>query len=135
MELARKRKEMHDEDGGAGKRPGKRRRVNTDDTAQREDGGSQSGSQRQTRSKSKKDGAPAAAQKEAIEIEDSEDGDYQDEEQEQEPQPEDGLVPCPMCGKRMKEEAVFPHLDRCDDEQKKARQKQKYILHPLCRRH
>ena len=27
--------------------------------------------------------------------------------------PGDGLVPCPMCNKRMKEEAVFSHLDRC----------------------
>lgn len=27
---------------------------------------------------------------------------------------EDGLVPCPVCKKRMKEEAVFPHLDQCD---------------------
>jgi E3 ubiquitin-protein ligase RAD18 len=28
--------------------------------------------------------------------------------------PEDGLVACPMCGTRMKEAAVFPHLDQCD---------------------
>lgn len=27
---------------------------------------------------------------------------------------EDGLVPCPVCKRRMKEEAVFPHLDQCD---------------------
>ncbi|KAL4761058.1 E3 ubiquitin-protein ligase RAD18 [Aspergillus foveolatus] len=25
----------------------------------------------------------------------------------------DGLVPCPVCGRRMKEEAVFRHLDSC----------------------
>jgi E3 ubiquitin-protein ligase RAD18 len=27
---------------------------------------------------------------------------------------EDGLVACPMCSKRMKEAAVFSHLDQCD---------------------
>lgn len=26
----------------------------------------------------------------------------------------DGLVPCPICNKRMKEETVFAHLDKCD---------------------
>lgn len=31
--------------------------------------------------------------------------------------PEDGLVACPMCGQRMKEEAVFAHLDHCNEEQ------------------
>ena len=31
-------------------------------------------------------------------------------------QPEDGLVPCPICHKRMKPEAVFEHLDQCDGE-------------------
>lgn len=35
-------------------------------------------------------------------------------EDEEEHQPDDGLVPCPICGKRMKEEAVYSHLDRCD---------------------
>ena len=29
---------------------------------------------------------------------------------------EDGLVACPSCGKRMKEENVFPHLDTCSGE-------------------
>ena len=27
--------------------------------------------------------------------------------------PADGLVPCPLCSKRMKEAAVFSHLDKC----------------------
>lgn len=31
-------------------------------------------------------------------------------------EPADGLVACPMCGSRMKEEAVFPHLDQCSGE-------------------
>jgi E3 ubiquitin-protein ligase RAD18 len=30
--------------------------------------------------------------------------------------PADGLVACPMCSKRMKEAAVYPHLDQCDGE-------------------
>jgi E3 ubiquitin-protein ligase RAD18 len=28
--------------------------------------------------------------------------------------PDDGLVACPMCNNRMKEDAVFTHLDQCD---------------------
>lgn len=56
---------------------------------------------------------------------DIEDGDYepyQDDYQQEDtrnaqnshtPQPSDGLVACPMCGKRMKEELVFPHTDTC----------------------
>ncbi|KAL1851286.1 E3 ubiquitin-protein ligase rad18 [Paecilomyces lecythidis] len=27
--------------------------------------------------------------------------------------PDDGLVACPICNRRMKNEAVFPHLDKC----------------------
>ncbi|KAF2458997.1 hypothetical protein BDY21DRAFT_378109 [Lineolata rhizophorae] len=41
--------------------------------------------------------------------EDEDDGEYR-------PEPDDGLVGCPVCGKRMKEELVFSHLDRCDGE-------------------
>ncbi|KAF3400424.1 Postreplication repair E3 ubiquitin-protein ligase rad18 [Talaromyces pinophilus] len=37
-------------------------------------------------------------------IEDSKDEDYV---------PDDGLVPCPMCNRRMKEASVFNHLDSC----------------------
>ncbi|PGH03323.1 DNA repair protein rad18 [Helicocarpus griseus UAMH5409] len=37
-------------------------------------------------------------------IEDTEDEDFE---------PDDGLVACPVCGRRMKNEAVFPHLDTC----------------------
>ncbi|KAK7538322.1 uncharacterized protein J3D65DRAFT_569733, partial [Phyllosticta citribraziliensis] len=35
------------------------------------------------------------------------------EQSEEDPEPNDGLVACPMCKQRMKEEAVFPHLDHC----------------------
>ncbi|OKL57693.1 Postreplication repair E3 ubiquitin-protein ligase rad18 [Talaromyces atroroseus] len=37
-------------------------------------------------------------------VDDSKDEDYV---------PDDGLVPCPMCNRRMKEQAVFNHLDTC----------------------
>lgn len=66
-------------------------------------------------------------------VEDSQDEDYEDHESELEPEPEpsmplhfkhflilsltllldDGLVACPMCSRRMKNEAVFSHLDAC----------------------
>ncbi|OMP84566.1 Postreplication repair E3 ubiquitin-protein ligase rad18 [Diplodia seriata] len=51
---------------------------------------------------------------EVIDLEDDGDGDFVAEEAEEESQPNDGLVACPMCNKRMKEEAVFTHLDRCE---------------------
>ncbi|KAI9781599.1 MAG: E3 ubiquitin-protein ligase rad18 [Geoglossum umbratile] len=31
---------------------------------------------------------------------------------------DDGLVPCPICGRRMKEERVYAHLDKCEQERK-----------------
>ncbi|KAK5157252.1 hypothetical protein LTR04_005433, partial [Oleoguttula sp. CCFEE 6159] len=45
-------------------------------------------------------------------MEDDEDEDYQ---------PDDGLVPCPMCKSRMKEESVFPHLDHCTGKEEQSR--------------
>lgn len=55
-----------------------------------------------------------------VEIEDSE---YEESEEEVQPvqqrreksnsEPADGLVACPMCSRRMKEEVVFTHLDIC----------------------
>lgn len=98
------------------KRPGKRKRavLDSDNAAQAES------ETRTTRSKSRRTAASQASQaSETIEIDDS-DGD-DSFEPEPEPEPEDGLVPCPMCSKRMKEEAVFPHLDRCEQEQKESR--------------
>lgn len=65
-------------------------------------------------------------------VEDSQDEDYESElEPQPEPEPstplhyklfrvlslnlllDDGLVACPACSRRMKNEAVFPHLDAC----------------------
>ncbi|KAK2753141.1 E3 ubiquitin-protein ligase rad18 [Arachnomyces sp. PD_36] len=49
---------------------------------------------------------------EAYVVEDSQDEDFEPEP-EPEPEPDDGLVSCPMCSRRMKNEAVFSHLDSC----------------------
>ena len=56
-------------------------------------------------------------------VEDSEDDGSQYSEENPSPppvkpssEPDDGLVACPMCSKRMKEEAVFLHLDQCNGE-------------------
>ncbi|KAE8154757.1 hypothetical protein BDV25DRAFT_94689 [Aspergillus avenaceus] len=59
---------------------------------------------RQTRSRTRgtEERQPAPATMEIIE--DSQDEEYV---------PEDGLVACPICSRRMKNEAVFPHLDIC----------------------
>ncbi|OJD35677.1 postreplication repair e3 ubiquitin-protein ligase rad18 [Diplodia corticola] len=51
---------------------------------------------------------------EIIVLENDDDGEFVPEDNEEEAQPNDSLVACPMCNKRMKEEAVFTHLDRCE---------------------
>lgn len=95
---------------------GKRKRptvLDSDDVNEAEVGG------RTTRSKSRRIQASQSSQPEAIEIGDSEE--EEEEELKVEPPPKDGRVECPLgCGKRMKEEEVFNHLDRCEDEQKQA---------------
>ncbi|KAJ9644502.1 E3 ubiquitin-protein ligase rad18 [Coniosporium apollinis] len=58
---------------------------------------------RRTRSQSRRAAAATSSQ----EVNDVVNG-------EEEYQPDDGLVPCPICNSRMKEEAVYAHLDRCD---------------------
>ncbi|GAM85059.1 hypothetical protein ANO11243_030620 [Dothideomycetidae sp. 11243] len=86
------------EDKREEERPAKRRRVQglTEQQA----------SQRQTRSQVKTQVTETA---DVMVIDDDvADGDYEEAE------PDDGLVSCPMCDKRMKEESVFGHLDRCD---------------------
>lgn len=94
-------------------KPGKRKRIvlESDDVAQAEQDG------RATRSKSRRLAASQTSEAYIIEIEDSDgDGDF-----EPEMVPDDGLVECPLgCGKRMKIEAVEPHLDRCEDERRQA---------------
>ncbi|SMY27790.1 unnamed protein product [Zymoseptoria tritici ST99CH_1A5] len=79
------------------------------------------GPARATRSKSRRIAASQESHTEAIEIEDSEDG---EEDYRPETPPDDGLVACPLeCGKRMKAEEVFVHLDKCEDEKKQRSKK------------
>lgn len=91
------------------KKPAKRKRaiLDSDDIAEADQVG------RTTRSKSRRTVASQSSQQETIAVDDSEeDGSFEPEK----PQ-DDGLVDCPLgCGKRMKIEAVEPHLDRCEDE-------------------
>ncbi|EEY22215.1 conserved hypothetical protein [Verticillium alfalfae VaMs.102] len=62
---------------------------------------------------------PPTPAREVYQIPDSEDdedeegGDDGDGDGDETYEPEDGLVPCPMCQTRMKEEQVFAHLDKC----------------------
>lgn len=107
--VARREQEVAEQAKKRGKR--KRTVLDSDDIAQAEQDG------RTTRSKSRRLAASQSSQTETIEVEDSEgDEDFEPEELQN-----DGLVDCPLgCGKRMKIEAVDPHLDRCEDEQKQA---------------
>lgn len=85
------------------RRPGKRRRI-----SQQEDASGDGEPRRQTRSmrcrNTTSSGQPVV---DAIELMET-DG-------EEEYTPEDGLVACPICGSRMMERDVYPHLDgECD---------------------
>lgn len=103
LDLA-KRKVLQSQDNGKPKRSSKRKVADTDF----ED----DGPARRTRSSQRQNEGSQNPPSEATIIAlDSEDG--EDEEFKPEPQPNDGLVACPMCGKRMMEEAVFNHLDKC----------------------
>jgi E3 ubiquitin-protein ligase RAD18 len=42
--------------------------------------------------------------------------------------PNDGLVACPMCRRRMKEEAVFTHLDQCEGQDQPPTQPEDPVL-------
>ena len=104
-------------------RPKKRRKVQAPNLQQNGAGAER----RSTRSQSQKD-AIQASQESAEEqiVADSDDAgsEYDDEQDTQNTrpatdppraraEPNDGLVACPVCGKRMKEEVVFTHLDHC----------------------
>ncbi|KAK4984632.1 E3 ubiquitin-protein ligase rad18 [Elasticomyces elasticus] len=108
LEVARR--EDHDEHkaGKSKARSGKRKRAVTDTDEEVEE----QRSARKTRSRSKME---ASQQVKYIEIGNSEEEDCC---------PDDGLVACPACGKRMKEEAVFSHLDRCDAEREDGSKRQ-----------
>lgn len=93
----------------------KRAILDSDDIAEAERGG------RTTRSKSRRTVASQSSQHETIEVEDSDEGGSFEPGRPK----DDGLIECPLgCGKRMKIEAVEPHLDRCEDE-KEAEKKAK----------
>ena len=76
---------------------------------------------RATRSQSRMASKTYQEGRERSVVEDSEDdgSQYLEEDTSSQPdqplaEPDDGLVACPMCHTRMKEEAVFTHLDQCD---------------------
>lgn len=106
LEMARAWQVSEEVDDGSIQRSSKRKRTNVE-----EGPGVRTRSQRK-RSKPSIDGAA-----DAVFIDDTdeaqEDNNTPDASQEV-PEPQDGLVPCPMCNTRMKEAAVFPHLDQCD---------------------
>lgn len=114
LTFARTAKEkVHEPDVPVGP-PKKRRKLNGEAVAQVE--------RRNTRSQSRK---AIQASQESLgnstleSVPDSEDGsEYEEEETSNResphmPEPNDGLVACPACGKRMKEELVYTHLDTC----------------------
>ena len=92
------------EGGKAGRRALKRKLNDTDIEEQTEE----RPSQRQTRSRTQR--ASSSQQQEVVVLDSEDDGEDEDDNY----QPDDGLVPCPICKTRMKEDAVFLHLDRCD---------------------
>jgi E3 ubiquitin-protein ligase RAD18 len=110
LKIAREERDEANKD----KKPAKRKRAvqDSDDIAEAEGGG------RTTRSKSRRTVASQSSQQELIEVDDSdEDGSFEPEKPK-----DDGLIECPLgCGKRMKIEAVEPHLDRCEDEKEAER--------------
>ncbi|KIW00425.1 DNA repair protein rad18 [Verruconis gallopava] len=86
---------------------------------------------RRTRSSARIEGresVPASQDVIALDSEEEEDI-YVPGHDEQVPEPNDGLVACPMCNRRMKEEAVFAHLDHCNGQQVKENTPT-YVPHP-----
>lgn len=117
--VARKERDALEE-AKRGAKSGKRKRavLDSDVVAQMEAEG------RSTRRKSQRIAASHGSQPEAIDEVDDSDAGSTFEPEHEEPI-DDGLVECPLgCGKRMKIEAVEPHLDRCEDERKQASRSQ-----------
>ncbi|QDS73272.1 hypothetical protein FKW77_004863 [Venturia effusa] len=106
LELALQVKQETEEDNKEGQPRRKRRKIERPQTD------APASHTRQTRSSGRRTNGAAASQNTMI-------LDSEDEMDEYHPEPEpeesdDGLVACPMCQSRMKEESVFTHLDRCD---------------------
>jgi E3 ubiquitin-protein ligase RAD18 len=109
LELARKEQESKHED----EVPRRRKRKLADADMAHEEPTKQTRS-RQTRSSARREGSTSAPSSQNAIVLDSEDDVDEEYVPEQPKQLEDGLVECPMCSRRMKEEQVFPHLDHCD---------------------
>jgi E3 ubiquitin-protein ligase RAD18 len=123
LQLARKTQQEREEDELPKK---KRRRVDTNPAPVRET--------RQTRSSGRR-GANNVVPSQETPFLDTEDEDIEEYQPSPEPepaQPKDGLVACPMCNKRMKEELVFTHLDRCtqDNDDNSIVSKSRYLHSP-----
>ena len=108
LKLAQGSRDGPDESRTAATSRSKRKAVD----AELEDVAERSSQKRKTRSQSRNDGL--SQQLDTHMSDDAKDEDYQ---------PEDDLVPCPICNKRMKAEAVFSHLDRCEEEQEQERRR------------
>src|SRR5277367_613563 len=115
--------DTENQEEGEGPRPKKRRKVEAPQSLQNVTGSER----RSTRSPSRKDAMQTSQESAATQtIADSDDAGIEYEEQDDkhvmvqatnqkhaQAEPNDGLVACPGCGKRMKEEVVFTHLDHC----------------------
>jgi E3 ubiquitin-protein ligase RAD18 len=115
--------DTENQEEGEGPRPKKRRKVEAPQSQQNVAGSER----RSTRSQSRKDAVQTSQESAATQtIADSDDAGSEYEEQDDkhvmvqatdqkyaQAGPNDGLVACPGCGKRMKEEVVFTHLDHC----------------------
>jgi E3 ubiquitin-protein ligase RAD18 len=122
LELARK-DQLAKEDDEQGSKRRKRKLADTD--IAHEEPAKQTRA-RQTRSSTRKDGSTSAPSSQNVVVLDSEDGADEDYAPEQPKHLDDGLVECPMCSRRMKEEQVFPHLDHCDGEPESEKKSTKF---------
>jgi E3 ubiquitin-protein ligase RAD18 len=116
--------DTENQEEGEGPRPKKRRRKVEAPQSQQNVAGLE---RRSTRSQSRKDAVQTSQESAATQtIADSDDAGSEYEGQDDKhvvvqatnqkharAEPNDGLVACPGCGKRMKEEVVFTHLDHC----------------------
>ncbi|EGC43823.1 postreplication repair E3 ubiquitin-protein ligase rad18 [Histoplasma capsulatum var. duboisii H88] len=103
LEFARTATVRTDEPEGDLELPASKKRKIDTFVSLAEKGKAVSGAERRTRLQSRRS-EDQDLQTQAEVIDDTEDEDFD---------PDDGLVACPMCQRRMKNEAVFPHLDNC----------------------
>lgn len=112
LEVATRKEEADTEDGASADPRGIKRKRRSREAAEE-------GMQAPRRSQRRKVGAAEeAAQSVTIIDNDDQDQDYTAETVDS---PDDGLVACPICRKRMKDELVFSHLDLCGSEEAPSR--------------